>query len=162
MTISPPNSVLTAPADDALGVLTGTATVVREGALVTLDADAAERLAARWAQQPWPAVAADFAAMHFSDGTERTANWMLLVDALNFCFWVNRVRPAGRWSGAAAPGMATMRWRRRCTRAMEEGVPLADAAFLADLTAEPACGDTAARAGLPIHSPLRGAARQCA
>jgi len=84
------------PPDDALGVLTGTSPVVREGTLVTLDADAAERLARRWATQPWPAYESDFAAMHFNDGTERTANWMLLVDALNFCFWGEPGEP--RWS----------------------------------------------------------------
>jgi Queuosine salvage protein len=94
--LSPTETLLALPEDDTLGVLTGTAPVVREGTLVTLDAEAAERLADRWAAQPWPAITADFAAMHFNDGTERTANWMLLVDALNFCFWGEPDEP--RWS----------------------------------------------------------------
>jgi putative queuosine salvage protein len=135
MTISPPNLTLTPPADDVLGVLTGTAPVVREGALVTLDADAAQHLAEHWAQQPWPPVAADFAAMHFSDGTERTANWMLLVDALNFCFWDEPGEPrwSVEWRGTTWDGYYAL--AAALTSAMEEGVPLADAAFLAELSA---------------------------
>ncbi|HEY1387942.1 MAG TPA: queuosine salvage family protein [Ktedonobacterales bacterium] len=134
--LSPTETLLTLPPDDALGVLTGTAQVVREGALVTLDVEAAEQLAARWAAQPWPAYESDFAAMHFNDGTERTANWMLLVDALNFCFWGEPGEPrwSVEWRGQTWDGYYAL--AAACTRAMEEGTPLADAAFLADLTAE--------------------------
>jgi hypothetical protein len=136
MTLSPPNLTLDIPANDTLGVLTGTAPVVREGTLVTLDTDATTQLAERWAKQPWPAIAADFAAMHFNDGTERTANWMLLVDALNFCFWGEPGEPrwSVEWRGQVWDGYYAL--AAACTRAMDEGVPLADAAFLADLTAE--------------------------
>jgi hypothetical protein len=136
MTTSPPNLTLEVPDNDDLGVLTGTAPVVREGALVTLDAAVAEQLAGRWAAQPWPTVAADFAAMHFYDGTERTANWMLLVDALNFCFWGEPGEPrwSVEWRGQTWDGYYAL--AAACTRAMDEGTPLADAAFLADLTAE--------------------------
>lgn len=135
MTTSPPDMTLTPPDDDALGVLTATATVVREGTLVTLDSDAAEQLATRWAQQPWPAVTADFAAMHFSDGSERTANWMLLVDALNFCFWGEPGEPrwSVEWRGKTWDGYYAL--AAALTRAMEESVPLADAAYLAELSA---------------------------
>ena len=128
--------MLNIPLEDNLGVLTGTAPVVREGALVTLDAEAAERLADQWAKQPWPAVAADFAAMHFNDGTERTANWLLLVDALNFCFWgePGEQRWSVEWRGQTWDGYYAL--AAACTRAMDDGVPLADATFLADLTAE--------------------------
>jgi putative queuosine salvage protein len=134
--LSPSDIPLALPPDDALGVLTGTAPVVREGTLVTLDADAAERLAGRWATQPWPAYESDFAAMHFNDGTERTANWMLLVDALNFCFWgePGESRWSVEWRGQTWDGYNAL--AAACTRAMDEGIPLADAAFLADLTAE--------------------------
>ena len=134
--LSPTETLLALPEDDTLGVLTGTAPVVREGTLVTLDAEAAERLADRWAAQPWPAITADFAAMHFNDGTERTANWMLLVDSLNFCFWGEPDEPrwSVEWRGQTWDGYYAL--AAACTRAMDEGVPLADAAFLADLTAE--------------------------
>ncbi len=49
-----PNEIvdlLQPPANDRLGVLTGTARVVREASLVRLDLDAIERLAARWASE---------------------------------------------------------------------------------------------------------------
>lgn len=135
MTISPSDLALTPPTDDALGVLTGTAAVAREGSLVTLDGAAAERLAARWAGQPWPAMTADFAAMHFNDGSERTANWMLLVDALNFCFWGEPGEPrwSVAWRGKTWDGYYAL--AAALTRAMEEGAPLTDAAFLANLSA---------------------------
>lgn len=135
MTTSPANLALISPTDDALGVLTATATVVREGTLVTLDADSAERLATRWAKQPWPAYASDFAAMHFNDGSERTANWMLLVDALNFSFWGEPGEPrwSVEWHGKTWDGYYAL--AAALTRAMDAGVPLADATFLANLSA---------------------------
>lgn len=149
MALSPSDTPLTLPPDDTLGVLTGTAPVVREGTLVTLDAEAAERLAGRWAEQPWPAVAADFAAMHFNDGGERTANWMLLVDALNFCFWGEPDEPrwSVEWRGQTWDGYYAL--AAACTRAMDEGVPLADAAFLADLTADQLAGVLRPAPGCP-------------
>lgn len=138
MTTFPPHVTLTPPADDALGVLTGTAVVVREGTLVTLDGGAIGRLAERWAGASWPAadVASDFAAMHFNDGGPRTANWMLLVDALNFCFWGEPGEPrwSVEWRGKLWDGYYAL--AAALTRAMYEDVPLADAAYLAELTAD--------------------------
>ena len=137
MTTSPPDLALIPPANDALGVLTGTEPVVREGVLVTLAGEAIGRLAERWAGQPWPGgdVAADFAAMHFNDGGPRAANWMLLVDALNFCFWGEPGEPRWtvEWRGALWDGYYAL--AAALTRAMDEGDPLADATFLAELTA---------------------------
>ena len=134
MTLSPSDLTLKPPATDALGVLTGTAPVVREGTLVTLDASAAQQLAAHWDAKPWPSFATDFAAMHFSDSTERTANWMLLADALNFCFWGEPGEPRWtvEWRGKAWDGYYAL--ATALTRAMNEGVPLTDAAYLAELS----------------------------
>ncbi|MGE5333081.1 MAG: queuosine 5'-phosphate N-glycosylase/hydrolase, partial [Nitrososphaerota archaeon] len=149
MTISPPDLPLTPPADDALGVLSATAIVTREGTLVTLAGDAAGRLAARWAQQPWPAVTPDFAAMHFSDGSERTANWMLLVDALNFCFWGEPDAPrwSVEWRGQTWDGYYAL--AAALTRAMDEGVPLTDAGYLANLTENQLAGVLRPAPGCP-------------
>src|SRR5262247_3139407 len=72
--------------EDQLGVLSGTAQIVRAARLVRIDRPALEALAERWASEPWPEQAG-LDALHFTDGTERTANWVLLLDALNFCFW---------------------------------------------------------------------------
>jgi Potential Queuosine, Q, salvage protein family len=150
MTTSPTNLALDPPADDHLGVLTGTARVVREGALVTLDADAIERLAAEWARQPWPPYTPDFAAMHFHDGGERTANWMLLVDALNFCFWGEPGQPrwSVEWRGQTWDGYYAL--AAALTRGMDEGVPLADAAFLAEMSPDQLAGVLRPAPGYPM------------
>ena len=76
---------LTLPAHDPLGVLSSTLPVVQQARQVRLDLERIEALAARWAQEGWHTPAGD-ATLHFNDGTERTLNWMLLVDAM-ICFW---------------------------------------------------------------------------
>src|SRR5262249_8718874 len=66
----------------------------------------------------------------------RTVNWLLLLDALNFCFWSDKGQPRwtidyqgekldGYWAEAAA-----------LKRAVEEDIPLWDAAFLSTISAE--------------------------
>ncbi len=153
---------LTLPATDPLGVLSSTLPVVRRARQVRLDVARVEALAARWAAQGWRAPAWD-AALHFNDGAERTLNWLLLLDALNFCFWGEagaRERPTGATTavpGVAEPGEARRsgpkanqpRWTveyggqtyngymaeaASLTRALEEGYLLWDAAYLAELS----------------------------
>src|SRR5262249_4994546 len=65
------------PQHDRLGVLSATASVVRSARLVRLRRAPVEALAARWAASLWPQEAG-LDALHFSDGTPRTANWVLL------------------------------------------------------------------------------------
>jgi hypothetical protein len=129
------HTAISPPADDRLGVLTGTAPVVRAARLVRLDRRALEAVAARWAEQPWPEEAG-LDALHFRDGTERTANWVLLLDALNFCFWGEPGQP--RWRverrGEILDGYNAL--AAALTRAVEEGRPLWDAAYLAQLSAD--------------------------
>jgi hypothetical protein len=113
-------------------VLSSTASVVREARLVRLDAERAEALVEAWCASPWPEQAG-LDALHFTDGTERTVNWVLLLDALNFCFWGN---PGGlrwrvEWRGEVLDGYAAL--AASLARAMEEGRPLWDAQYLADL-----------------------------
>jgi len=138
MSAEPPTSAVLAavqpPAADRLGVLSGTARVLREAQLVRLDLAATERLAARWAAGPWPEDTG-FAALHFFDGSERTANWLLLLDALNFCFWslLGQPRWQVEWHGERLNGYNAL--AAALTRAMQEGRPLYDAAYLAALDA---------------------------
>jgi hypothetical protein len=122
------------PAGDRLGVLSATAGVVRVAALARLDLAAIERLAARWAASPWPEDAG-FAALHFFDGTERTVNWVLLLDALNFCFWSLPGEPRWQveWHGTQLNGYNAL--AAALTEAMRAGRPLHDAAYLASLDA---------------------------
>lgn len=123
------------PAGDRLGVLTTTAAVVRESALVRLDPPRLNELASGWVAAPWPEQAG-LDALHFDDGTERTANWVLLLDALNFCFWGEPGQPRWRvtWRGQTLDGYAAL--AAALTRAVEEGRPLWDAAYLAALDAD--------------------------
>jgi hypothetical protein len=120
------------PLDDPLGVLRSTLPVVQHARQVRLDLERIEALAARWAEEGWRKPVWD-AALHFNDGSERTLNWMLLVDAMNFCFWAGSGQP--RWAvdyrgqtynGYLAEAASLM-------RALDEGYPLWDAAYLAEL-----------------------------
>jgi len=122
------------PAWDRLGVLTATAQVLHESRLVDLDLAAIERLAARWRATPWPEDTG-FADLHFFDGSERTVNWVLLLDALNFCFWSLPGQPRWQveWHGDRLNGYNAL--AAALTRAMREGRPLYDAAYLAALDA---------------------------
>jgi len=127
---------------DDLGVLDTTSLVVTTGFQVSINYDClftvADRLRdfedeAERAQSTSP----DFTwynRYHFFDGTECTLNWLLLLDALNFCFWAEKGQErwqinyhgetlGGYWAEAAA-----------LTRAVEEGYPLWDARYLSELS----------------------------
>jgi hypothetical protein len=124
---------LTMQAKDALGVLRSTLPVVQQASHVQLDLGRVEALAARWAQAGWqvPTWNAD---LHFNDGTWRAVNWMLLADALNFCFWGDpgQARWAVEYRGQVYNGY----WAETASllRALDDGRPLWDAAYLSNLT----------------------------
>ncbi len=126
------------PETDPIGVLTSTWPVVAQAAWVTIDrervASLAEELVERRAEpEPW---ASQF---HFSDlaDPDRTAMWVFVLDALNFCFWSERVDPDGRWRVAYRGEVVDGYWALAAalTRAMEEGTPLGDPGYLATISA---------------------------
>ncbi len=129
------DALLTPPDDDTLGVLTSTARVVRESGLVALDLAALSALGARWADVPWPEAPA-FSGMHYSGPPDRLANWVLLLDALNFSFWGMPGEP--RWQihqgDQTLDGYAAL--AAALTRAAESGTPLWDADYLATMPAD--------------------------
>ncbi len=113
---------------DALGVRESAQFVMREARFVTIDEHVLQLLCARFdAQLRVPEWNVRY---HFDDGTARTANYILLLDALNFSFWGEprwRIEYHGQtlqgyWALAAA-----------LKRAIEDGIPLADADYLAQL-----------------------------
>ena len=143
---------------DQLGVLSSTRPVVELGELVWInlermnglvdamrvdmvDADAAEADIVRT-----DAVDADAinrvptagpgwdTRYHFFDGTERTVNWLLLLDTLNFCFWAERDRE--RWSIEYKGERLNGYWAEAAalTRAVEEGYALWDAHYLSEIS----------------------------
>jgi hypothetical protein len=118
-----------AAAVDQLGVLTSTRDVVDRSRYVRLDEGAiaaiAPGLARRIEAPQWNSK------HHFVDGTEKTANWLLVLDALNFSFWgeprwkleVGGEKLDGYFGLAAA-----------LKRAVDEGVPITDAEYLSNMT----------------------------
>jgi hypothetical protein len=127
---------LTAPEFDPIGVLTSTLPVIQRASHVRIDPDRVTAVAhqiASLSQQP-PSWDDD---LHFRDGTWKSAGWVLVLDALNFCFWSESTDPAQRWrvhyGGALHDGYWALVAALR--RAVDEGRPLWDPFYLVELTA---------------------------
>jgi Potential Queuosine, Q, salvage protein family len=122
---------------DELGVLSSTRWVVEQAKHVQINRDHVRDACAAFLKRYTPAtVATWYERFHFYDGTERTVNWLLVLDALNFCFWAEKGQPRwridyhgevldGYWAEAAA-----------LTRAVEEGIALWDAGYLSTMSRE--------------------------
>lgn len=131
------------PTPDALGVLSSTRTVVEQGEHVWINMERINDLGEQWAQET-PAHINDGQAdqslwddrYHFHDGTERTVNWLLVLDALNFCFWAEKDQP--RWSIDYKGETLNGYWAEAAalTRAVAEGLPLWDAQYLSTISTE--------------------------
>ncbi len=132
----------TSPASpmDPLGVLESTASVIRQATFVTIDHQAIARLAGELMESRTEPPAWD-STLHFRDltpaGIPRTAGWVLVLDALNFCFWAQGNDPDIRWrvewQGETHDGYAAL--AAALSRAVAEGIPLWDPTWLADVTA---------------------------
>jgi hypothetical protein len=124
------------PDHDAIGVLTSTKKVVEQGEHVWINVDQIGLLCQKWIQgfqeQYEPPTVWDV-RYHFHDETERTVNWILLLDALNFCFWAERGQP--RWTITYKDERLNGYWAEAAAlkRAVEEGMPLWDAAYLCQI-----------------------------
>src|SRR5713101_893672 len=125
---------------DELGVLGSTREVVEEGEYVWINKEQVELLSEQWIREmeagnnsyafTW------YDRYHFHDGTERTVNWLLVLDALNFCFWGEKGQP--RWQVEYQGETLNGYWAEAAalTRAVEEGIPLWDAEFLSKISSE--------------------------
>ncbi len=131
------SDMYTLPAHDELGILGSTRSVLEQGEHVWIAFDKLEQLSNQWVHE----YATTHETMlsseplwnnmyHFHDGTERTINWLLLLDALNFCFWAEKDRERWRvdYNGKILNGY----WAEAAslTRAVEEGIPVWDAKYL--------------------------------
>jgi hypothetical protein len=123
-------------ARDPLGVLATTARVVERARVVRIDLEqveyVAEQLLENVAEPPtWDD------RLHFRDGTWRTAAWVFVLDALNFCFWSIDPDPEERWRVEYADELYDGYWALAAAlrRAVEEGKPLWDPRYLVDLPA---------------------------
>lgn len=125
---------------DPLGVLTSCRAVVASSQHVHIDDQAIARVAHELlkAGDP-PGWDAD---LHYratgADADERTAMWLMVLDALNFCFWGQGTDPAERWrvrwKGELVDGYVAL--VAALTTAAERGVPLHDAHWLAAVSDE--------------------------
>ncbi|MGE3913205.1 MAG: queuosine salvage family protein [Chloroflexota bacterium] len=115
-----------------LGVLETTRRVVDRARSVRIDQESVDRLASRLAGQGvqapewrvWP---------HWWDDSDRAADYVLVLDALNFCFWAAPSEPRWRvqYQGQSLDGY----WALAASlhRAIQAGTPLLDAAYLASI-----------------------------
>lgn len=120
---------------DPFGVLQNTLSVVEKAGHVRLNhervAETAEMLSGMQVIPP------GWSSLHpIGQNDAETANLVLMLDAMNFCFWTipnpERRRWSVTWQGITYDGYWALAAALR--RALENGVPLADAEFLAVLT----------------------------
>src|SRR2546425_11688400 len=122
---------------DTLGVLSSTRWVVEHASHAWINKEQVGYVCLQLLAKYTPAIEPIwYDRFHFRDGTERTVNWLLVLDALNFCFWAEKGQPRwridyhseildGYWAEAAA-----------LTRAVEEGITLWDAKYLSNMSRE--------------------------
>jgi hypothetical protein len=97
--------------------------VMEQAEHVTIDEEALHRGARELAQQSLSFV---WDGLHFRDGTERTVQYLFVLDSLNFCFW-----PEPRWRYHSADGYVALATALK--DAVVRGDRILDAAFLAQM-----------------------------
>ena len=116
-----------------LGILPACEFVVDNARHVTLNLPVLESLARKWVDQPFQVPGWD-EPIHWRGTPEETLHYILLLDALNFCFWVDPGQQ--RWEvdyqGQSFNGYKALSVALR--RALEEGVTLTQAETLAELS----------------------------
>ena len=137
-------SLYTLESPDTSGVLTSTRAVVLQARSVSLEYAPVQQLArqlvspesARSGVEPLSAIPTWPARYHFFDGTQRTVNWMLLLDALNFCFWGEKGQ--ARWQISYQGELLNGYWAEAAAlrRAVEEGKPVWDAGYLSNIDSQ--------------------------
>lgn len=118
---------------DPLDILGSTRGVIEQAQDVHIDPAAVERVAgdllARELQPPaWDRE------LHWSGRPEETANFVLVLDALNFCFWSTCGEPRWRvtYQGSLVNGYVAL--AASLTSAMQRGMPLTDAGYLSSIS----------------------------
>lgn len=81
---------------DPFGIRAATAQVMRETPWMTIDQDALARVAGTM-QQDWRDPPAWDDELHFHGAPLETAGWVVVLDALNYCFWAQGDDPDIRW-----------------------------------------------------------------
>jgi len=116
-------------------VRSGTARVLANSRRVRVDPGAAEAFAAGIRGEG--ARTADWdRTLQFSDGTPRTADWVFVLDSLNFSFWPDPGTPRWRvqYGGTWRRGYFALSTALK--RAVEEGVPVENAEYCSRIREE--------------------------
>jgi hypothetical protein len=114
--------------DDPLGVRAAAAWVSEQARYVNIDEKALDAACAGFGTQlSVPEWNHDY---HFGDGTERTANYILLLDALNFSFW-GEPRWGIEYGGRSLNGYWAL--AAALKRAIDDDIDLTDARVLAQM-----------------------------
>ncbi|GCF07680.1 queuosine 5'-phosphate N-glycosylase/hydrolase [Dictyobacter arantiisoli] len=123
---------------DPLGILSSVHKVVERSAHVKINPAPIDHLSQLWLQDNAPARQSAASLWderyHFSDGTARTVNWLLVLDALNFCFWAEKGQD--RWTIEYQGQTLNGYWAEAAAlkRAVEEELPLWDANYLSTIS----------------------------
>ncbi len=126
---------------DTLGILSSTKRVVEVGESVWINHEHIDTLSYQWTHQKEQVGRSSSKASlwdtqyHFHDGTKRTVNWLLVLDALNFCFWPDKGQL--KWTIEYHDEMLDGYWAEAAAlkRAVEEdAIPLWDAQYLTTLS----------------------------
>ncbi|HEY3080682.1 MAG TPA: queuosine salvage family protein [Chloroflexota bacterium] len=120
---------MSAAVADSLGVLGTCRLVAEKSRYVRVDEAAVESLVPGLARRVRPPAWQQ--RYHWVDGTEKTANWLLVLDALNFSFW-GEPRWRVEHQGEVLDGYVAL--AAALTRAVEAGRPIWDARYLSALT----------------------------
>lgn len=114
-------------------VLASTRFVVENARFVTIDRERVSAVARELAARQPPAVAYD-CTRHVCGTEPWVANFVLVLDTLNFSFWPDPGQPRWRirYHGETVDGYWALVAALR--RALDEGIPLTNAAYLADLS----------------------------
>jgi len=117
-----------------LGILPACEFVVDNARFVQVDLPVLQSLAGQWVDRPFEVPGWD-GAIHWSGTPQQTLHYVLLLDALNFCFWVDpgQLRWEVEYQGQSFNGYKALSVALR--RALEEGVELTGAQTLANLSA---------------------------
>ncbi len=129
------------PAHDPTGIFSSTRSAIEAGEHVWINQDQVESLTQQWLPAEQEAKNRSDEALwdaryHFYDGSERTVNWLLLLDALNFCFWAEKDQP--RWTIDYQGETLNGYWAEAAAlkRAVADDLPLWDAEYLSTISHE--------------------------
>ncbi|MHC5078059.1 MAG: queuosine salvage family protein, partial [Planctomycetota bacterium] len=112
-----------------------TARVASRAETLRIDREAAGRFAASIAKKEARVPAWD-RDRQWTDGTPVTAEWVFVLDSLNFCFWPDPGRD--RWTVEWGKDLVRGYFALSCAlkRAQERGIPITEAGFCTAMTEE--------------------------